>query len=243
VSYAGAVSSCEWQELVARLTPACLNAGFDLVHPFPVAVYNEQASEEERLPELGRTDALGLLFGNTRHLWPIFLRAHDASPALQAAAHPLDAYVTQTLPRLLANATPQPAQLVYSHVTTPRAFPMQRLAERAAFAALSPSHLAVHPQHGPWFSLRAVAVVDIAGPRQVGELAQPCVGCSAPCVPALAHAIELSGPRLDTRSIAAQADAWIAVRDACPVGKASRYGEAQLAYHYRKDRSRLQLDR
>jgi hypothetical protein len=234
------VSRKPWQELVARLAPACTNAGFDLLHPFSVALYNAQAPEAERLPNPGRADALGLLFGNTRHLWSPFVRAYEADPALQADSHPLDAYVTQTLPALLAGVTTRLTRLVYSHVTVPRPFPMQRLADRAGFSALSPSHLAIHADHGPWFALRAVAVVDVAGPERAPEPVRPCAGCSAPCVPALERAVQLSGPQLDARAIAAQADAWIAVRDACPLGKESRYGEAQLAYHYGQARSRIE---
>jgi hypothetical protein len=233
------VSGDEWQEILTRLRPACQSAGFDLLHPFSVGRYNDQAPESERLPSLGGAGTLGLLFGNTRHLWPIFARAYAADPALGAARHPLDAYVTQSLPALLAGATNRRAQLVYSHITVPRPFPMQRLAEAVGFSALSPSHLAIHPAHGPWFALRAVAVVDVAGPLPAPAPERPCASCSAPCVPALERAVERSGPKLDAESIAGHADAWIAVRDACPLGKASRYGPAQLAYHYRKDRSSI----
>jgi hypothetical protein len=34
--------------------------------------------------------------------------------------------------------------------------------------------------------------------------------------------------------------AWVAVRDACPVGRASRYGDEQIRYHYAKDRGVLE---
>lgn len=36
-----------------------------------------------------------------------------------------------------------------------------------------------------------------------------------------------------------QPDSWIAVRDACPIGREHRYPEDQLRYHYTKDRSLL----
>jgi methylmalonic aciduria homocystinuria type C protein len=32
---------------------------------------------------------------------------------------------------------------------------------------------------------------------------------------------------------------WLAVRDACPVGRSARYAEEQIAYHYTKDPSHL----
>jgi methylmalonic aciduria homocystinuria type C protein len=32
---------------------------------------------------------------------------------------------------------------------------------------------------------------------------------------------------------------WLAVRDACPIGRAHRYDDAQIRYHYARDRSAL----
>jgi hypothetical protein len=36
---------------------------------------------------------------------------------------------------------------------------------------------------------------------------------------------------------------WLAVRDACPVGRHFRYPEGQLRYHYTRDASALQSPR
>jgi len=33
--------------------------------------------------------------------------------------------------------------------------------------------------------------------------------------------------------------AWLAVRDACPVGKAARYDDSQIRWHYALDREAL----
>jgi methylmalonic aciduria homocystinuria type C protein len=183
------------------------------------------------------------LFGNTRQLWPVFTRAYAADPALQGAAQPLDSYTVTRLRALLSEASNAPAQLVFSHVTQPQAFPIQRLAEQVGLAAISPSHLAIHPLHGPWLALRAVAVVDVPGPLEAPPaVVRPCLGCSAPCVPALERALAASGTPLSSASVMAHAHAWIAVRDACPVGRASRYGDAQVAYHYGLARSRILAD-
>ena len=57
----------------------------------------------------------------------------------------------------------------------------------------------------------------------------------SPCVKALDVAMaNAPDPRL-----ASARQAWVAIRDACPVGTASRYSEAQLRYHYTKDREAL----
>lgn len=234
--YAPRVTRPEWQLIVERLAPACAGAGFDLLEPFAVASYNRAAEPTYLLPDFGRHDALGVVIGNTRALWPAFVRAREA-PELRREPHPLDAYVSQSLPRIVAAATSRPSELIFAHVTVPRPFPVQRVAESAGLAAISPSHLAVHPTHGLWFALRAVVVIDVPGPTIAVSAARPCASCSAPCVPALERALAASGPELNGRSVSANANAWIAIRDACPIGRASRYDEAQLRYHYGVDRS------
>lgn len=237
------MSEPAWQLISARVAAAAERVGLDLVQPFSVARYNESAPAAERLDDFGRSSAggaLGILFGNTRRLWPAFTAAYNRDAALANAEQPLDSYVVTRLTALLAEATTASTRLVFAHVTKPNPFPIQRLAERVELAALSPSHLVIHPLHGPWLALRAVAVVDVAGPEAApNAVARPCLGCSAPCVPALEGALLVSGEPLSSAAVAQHAAAWIAVRDACPVGRGSRYGEAQLAYHYAPARSRI----
>jgi methylmalonic aciduria homocystinuria type C protein len=236
------VSQFEWQQIVARVATGCAEAGLDLVHAFEVARYNSLAPETAQLSDFGRASALGILIGNTRKLWPHFVHAFATDPALTKSDNPLDDYVAARLAEVVAQATERATRLVLAHVTEPRAFPIQRLAELVGFAAFSPTHLAIHPLHGPWLALRALVVFDVPGPdAPLPEPARPCRNCSAPCVPALERAVAVSGTPLASTAIAEHAAEWIAVRDACPVGKGSRYSDAQLSYHYAPARSRIGL--
>ncbi len=237
------MSEAEWQAIAKRIEAACAEVGLDLVHPFQVGRYNASVIEAERLDDFNRPDALGILIGNTQKLWPAFTRAFHTDATLASGGNPLDTYVTTRLTRLVAAATAQPTRLVFSHLTAPRAFPIQRLADSVDLAGVSPSQLAIHPVYGPWFALRAVVVVNVAGPAEVPpELERPCRGCSAPCLPALERALAASGSPLSSAAVALHAAEWIAVRDACPIGKSSRYGAAQLAYHYAPARSRIRAE-
>jgi cyanocobalamin reductase (cyanide-eliminating) / alkylcobalamin dealkylase len=234
VRYAGPVTGSEWAAVAEQIAAACADAGLDLTCAFNVRAYNLQAAQNEKLFDFGRPDALGVLIGNTRRLWPVFKRAFEAEPALQGDPNPLDAYVTGTLRKLGARLGP-PCQLLFAHATAPKAFPFQRLADAVGFATVSPSHLAIHAEHGPWIALRAVLLVDVEGPPPtLSRPLSPCRGCRAPCVPALEHALSVTAEPLSEASIAERADDWIAVRDACPVGRGSRYGSEQLTYHYTK---------
>ena len=236
------MSRPEWQEIAERFASACAEAGLDLVHAFEVARYNAVAPPSHQLEDFGATSRLGILVGNTRKLWPVFVRAVESDEVLRGSESPLDDYVTATLTRVVAQATSHRHQIVFAHVTEPRAFPIQRLAESVGFAALSPSHLAIHPLHGPWLGLRAIVVFDLPGPETaLPEPERPCRGCGAPCVLALERAVAASGTPLTSSAIADHASDWIAVRDACPVGKGARYSDAQLAYHYAPARARIRL--
>jgi methylmalonic aciduria homocystinuria type C protein len=213
--------------LLDDLRARCETAGLDLFAPFDAATWNERAAKHERLPDVGREHALAVVVGNTRRLWPAFLAAHASRPDLRADANPLDRYVVDELTGAVSR-TGARAAIAWGHLMQPAPVPIQRIAAAAGLAALGPAHLCVHPTFGPWIALRAVVVLDAPPPEAVELTRSPCDGCSAPCVPALARAVAAPAWR-----------AWLAVRDACPVGGAHRYGDDQIAYHYTKDRGAL----
>jgi methylmalonic aciduria homocystinuria type C protein len=222
-------------DIVERLQRACAAAGLDLVHPFGTGLLAEAAADE-RLQDFGRGNALGVLIGNTRALWPAFTRAYGTSPPLRASPNPLDTYVSERVAHAAASSGELAHEITFAHVVTPRAYPVQRLAERSGFAAIAPCHLVIHREHGLWLGLRAVITFDCDGPPEsAAHPARPCDNCSAPCVSALEHAAAVTPQPLGAATIRQYADAWIDVRRVCPVGQASRYGEAQLRYHYVHD--------
>jgi methylmalonic aciduria homocystinuria type C protein len=106
---------------------------------------------------------------------------------------------------------------------------------------LAPSHLSVHPTFGPWIALRAVAIVAVEGPPGPPPAPlNPCVDCERHCMAAYRRAVAVAGEA--AASHAAVSDywtEWLAVRDACPTGRSHRYGDAQVRYHYTKDRTVL----
>ncbi len=232
------MSQSEGQDVARRIEVACLAVGLDLVHPFNLTEID--ATEFGSLFDFARSNALGMVVGNTRNLWPIFIEAIASNRALATSEHPLNAYVTQRLTAIVAETTLRAAHIVFAHIASPRHFPIQQLADRVGLAALSPSHLSIHPKHGPWFALRAVIVVDVDGPGPaISQREQPCRDCSAPCLPALARAISVSGAPVTSALVAKHAADWIAVRDACPIGRDARYGDAQLRYHYAPSAAKL----
>lgn len=228
-----------WQELAALVGEGCVAAGLDLVQPFAVSAYNQSVSADYRLPDFGRSDALGILIGNTRLLWPRFIAALQAAPERLDDPHPLDRYVAE---HVLAAIEPLPLrwEVRWAQERPPRRVAMQRLAHVSGLAFLSPTFLSIHPVYGPWIALRAAVVFDAVGPPDPPELPNPCSGCEERCVPALRRALASLGEGGATEAgILGRWEPWVAVRDACSVGRAHRYSEDQIRYHYAKDRSVL----
>jgi methylmalonic aciduria homocystinuria type C protein len=235
-------------QAVIAFASRCRAAGFDIVHPFPVDAVNRTAAATQRLPDFGRPSALGLIVGNTRALWPVFLAAVQRDPALAAAANPLDDHATATIDAA-ARALECQSVVRYVHALEPTPVGIQRIAEAAGLAHTSPSHLSIHPTYGPWFGFRAVVVLDVDWDVHVPvdahavPLAPPrnaCATCPGPCIPAFDAALAATRGEPVT-SLGATWPLWVRVRDVCPEGVAHRYSDAQIRYHYTKDATVLGL--
>ena len=199
-------------------------AGFDVIHAFGTATLAGEPGLES-LVDLARPG--GLLIGNSRALWPRFVAARRDDPALAAEADPLDRYTERVVERAAGTITG--ACWWVGHRRYQGGYlPLQRLAVAVGLGALAETQLVIHPTFGPWFALRAVITftgVASAGAASWGGRARPspCT-CDEACRGALARAQIADGPDAWR--------AWLAVREACPVGREHRYSDEQIAYHY-----------
>ena len=223
------------------LRGACAAAGFDLLQPLQVGWYNAQVSGTLRLEDYGSPTRLAVVIGNTRALWPEFLAALRAEPALLSEPHPLYAYAEQRITRAAA-LIPARWCVRWSHAGGAQLVAMQRLAHVAGLAYLSESQLSVHARYGPWIGLRAALSVDLPGPPgPAPQLAHPCGGCQGRCRPAFEHAIAAitGSPSGLEQAVRRDWQLWLACRDACPTGREFRYSDDQIRYHYLKERNQL----
>lgn len=214
----------EHTRVVDALVDDLCAAGLDIAARFGTASWKGDYA----LHEFGRQDCAGLVVGNSKALWPLFLETDPAG------RHPLDRYVMQTISLAGQAAADQLGcawTVHWAHVTRPAAIPIQRVAEAAGLARLGPAYLSVHPDHGPWFGLRAVLVFDAPGipSAPAHDFCGPCQ--DQPCVAGMNRALALGA--------AATWRDWLAARDACPIGRDARYDDGQLRYHYTKDPSCL----
>lgn len=224
-----------WRVVLARLLEQCAPAGFDLTGACRVGAYNRSVAGALRLSDFGAPGHLAVVMGNSRALWRPFIAALRSDPSLLASADPLDRYTE----RIIGGAVKRlglRAELRWAHDRGPGLVAIQRLAEIAGLAPISPGHLSVHPVYGPWLALRAAITFDVLGPAETSvPFEQVCDACVHACAPAFERALASLGEPGggDWRG-------WLACRDACPLGREHRYDDEQIAYHYTKDRSILQ---
>ena len=182
---------------------------------------------------VGRSNALAVVVGNTRALWPQFVAAVRADTALAESPHPLDRYVERHINDAVKNVATR-ALVAFGHCRGSHGFPpLQRIADAAGLGWLAPNHLLIHEIHGPWIALRALIVLDLDAPPTSPRVSSAPRGCTC---------AQTSAPLVAAATAASGTDAWrawLSVRDACPVGKSSRYSDEQLIYHYTHNRSVL----
>ena len=227
--------------LVETLAARLATAGLDLVRALDARRYDAAVEPAYRLPRpgSGRDARLAMVVGSSRAFWPPFLAWLRADPSRLDASDPIDRYTLASVTAALTGVTVA-HEVRFSFEPPPRRVAMQRLADVAGLAALTPSMLCVHPTFGPWIALRAALVFDVAppdGPHPATPAA--CDDCAERCAPALARAAAAATSRAGHDPVAPDWTLWLAVRDACPVGREHRYPEAYLRYVYTKDRDLL----
>jgi hypothetical protein len=237
-----------WRQARDILQERIAPFGFEVLGAVASDVYN--ASLDDKLADyriaLADHDrpSVALVVGNTRRLWPLFLEAF-ATTSLADEANPLDAYSR----RHIGAAADQVASELgvvhavrFSFDPPPNTVAIQRLTALAGVAEVAPIGLCVHPAYGPWFSLRAAVVLGIAGPA-ASTAGATCSTCtSKPCLGPREQVMALGASGFSRELLAEHWQTWLAMRDACPVGRAERYGDLQVRYHYLKDRSVLRDD-
>ena len=247
--------------------------GFDLLHPMRVSWYNDyicqlglstdstgyldKSGEQHKsgeaapfrlrpLPDFGRDgNALALLIGNSRALWPAFLRWLWRQPEPRPA-NPLDtyteAYVGAAVRKFLSVAGAPDQETFWAADLTPaRLVDMNRAARACGLTYFADEiFLSIHPTYGAWVAFRAVLVFDLPAAHLP---ARPPV----PLAPLLSDAEAAAAKRaLDAALMAStgselsvdgmpQWRLWEAMRDCVGRGREHKYNPLQSEYHYVKD--------
>jgi hypothetical protein len=194
------------------------------------------AGGDEMLPDgpAGAPAGAVVLLGNTGgELWAAFSAGRRDEP------HPMDAWARRTVEPLAGRLG---ARAVYpSDVPW---HPFQQWAMRAEPVARSPIGILIHPDYGLWHAYRAALLLDTppSGLPPRAARAVPCDTCTdRPCLgacPVGAHSeagFDVPACEGHLRSGASPDCLQVGCRsrDGCPVGRASRFPDEQIAFHQR----------
>lgn len=208
-----------------------IDAGIDIVHPFNMDWYNCEVAKKEQLTPIAKKSELALLIANTKAVWPFFKNHLKQNPDLPNCKNPFESFVEEKIKASLELVSVK-SKILFSHHSDPDFFPIQRLAHITGFAWLADTHLCVHPEFGPWISLRAVIQLDLACDlEKPPPIENPCKDHEKTCLPAFKKALENKS----------EWENWLALRQACPVGRQHEFSDEQSEYHYTKNPEILKI--
>ena len=214
--------------MLQKLINHLKTTGMDIVEPFQVGWYNKTVSKEYQLPIFKDDNELGFLIGNTKKFWPYFLNHLKNNPQLLETENPLDDFVEKLIHESLKKLDID-SKVKFGHLQDPEYLKIQKLASLVGLAYLSDTRLSIHPTFGPWFSLRAVVIFPKTFEGSKGrETLNPCDNCETKCL-------------LEAKKEKKNWMDWLAVRDACPLGKDYRFYKEQIEYHYTKNKMNLKF--
>ena len=199
------------------------NSGFDILHPFSLESLDASILRSLSIEDPSRK--MGYLVGNTRKVWDCFIGWLTERSDWSEIDDPLDTFAQETIERCVGIG----ASIFWTRETEQYIVPVQRMAHQVGLAYLSAGQFNIHPHFGPWFALRAVVILS-------GEAA-PNPPISNPST----NEIETESATLFNRLLESQAtwQEWLSLRDLYDVGRMYRYSEAQIQYHYTRDKTVL----
>lgn len=244
--------------------------GFDVFAPMCVSWYNDylkklglatdstsylsEAGEQHasgeapfklrELPDFGRQgNALALIIGNSRAMWPHFLRWLSTQPEHMLKANPVDTFAINTISRAIGNHFDGISSDTFwaSEMSPERLVDMNRAALVSHLCYFSDDmYLSIHPQFGSWVAFRCVCVFDLPAdlgppPAHFEPLLTPEEAFAAR--EAFAEALRASSNvELNTDGMPLElAHKWAAMRDCVSLGREHKYSALQSEYHYTKD--------
>lgn len=233
--------------------------GLDVFQPFRVGWYNDYirskglATDEDHvggaafslapLPDFGRHgDALALLVGNSRGLWPKLVSWLKEDPD-RILANPVDTYSNMAINRAIADYAGDTQYDIFwaSDMSPERLVDMNRSALVSALCHFSEEmYLSVHPKFGSWVAFRAVVVLDLpathlGGPPSLvpSPLSEDEVAAVREAFAAALQASSEADMTCDGMPLEI-AHKWAAMRGCVRLGVEYRYSDLQSEYHYTK---------
>lgn len=230
-------------QLLSQIARAAHTLGLNLVGVVDAEEFDRSQPNGRRARELEpRCGSVLLLGSGGRACWER-LRS-ELGPELEVPRpghHPIDGWSAAVAADIVAKlrAAGRDGSVVMPNDQPTLNF--VQLGEMAGLGTVSPViHQLLHPEFGPWISLRAAVLIHGAAlPRLLPEVTgdfQPCDECSRPCADACpAEAYSGDEPQLGA-CVEHRLDGGCAsgcdVRRHCPIGQEHRYHEAEESFRH-----------
>lgn len=224
--------------MIESIRAALAPSGLNLVGVASTAAWDATQPDARKTAALAPgARSIVVVANGGRALWSALLDDLRAHPEhLTATAHPVDAYArrqTDALAPLLAGAR---HRWFHAAAEADVHIDFRVLGQLAGIGADSRLGLLLHPEYGPWIGLRAACFVD-AELAPTSAAPSACVGCAAPCAAACPGGAFPDGrwavdPCVAFHAASPDCASRCFAREACPVGAAHRYTDAQYRYHY-----------
>lgn len=121
--------------------------------------YNAIVESKYHIPTYSRSSStLGILIGNTKNLWPVFLDHLRHKPNWDASSDPLDVYVRESVAQIVTTALPSDLLLEvrFSDAAEKNVVVFQKVAHIAGVHLNEIVHLNVDKVFGAWIAWRAI---------------------------------------------------------------------------------------
>jgi epoxyqueuosine reductase len=232
--------------LLDRMTATAAAAGFNLVGAGDVARFDERSPAGYRLTEavdLAEPRTVVMIGSGGPGFWRTFKQTPTTAEPdeLRRADGSIDAYSTMVVPRLAQIVAAEGArcEVFYPFGRPGHSVSFRRLAEHCGFGvAGTVLGTVIHPEFGPWVSLRGALVTDLELP-ETGEIEgyEPCEGCAQPCVTACPIGTYDSGTWdfaacVRYRLFEDGCPTGCLSRLACVVGPDQRYSDEEYGYRH-----------
>lgn len=149
--------------VIYKLFKALQDWGFDLCQTVAIEDYNENVSDEHKIPLIpGRDSTMGILIGNSREVWPKFIKYCSENEDLLLNPDPFDTYTKIAFSSVLSNLSIGHFEYYCCDFNVGPLLYFQLMAEICGLCYRSQlSHMCYHHSYGHWIGLRGLVVLDM----------------------------------------------------------------------------------
>ena len=210
----------------ASLYASCRESGFNLVGTVSVKAYDARTPKVHRVSTyMAKAQSVVVIGTGGTGFWSLLTREE------RSLHHCIDRVTVRRMRSVREALSGDNHKIIFPFRSTGMRFSFRRLAEMAGFGpADTVLGILIHPEFGPWISIRALIITEAQiEPDVVEHSFDPCSPCDKPCISACpAHAltresffIEACGRELATSE---GCHGGCQSRYACIYGKEHAYG-------------------